>query len=321
MKKTKLLYIIIAMLAVSQVYFIFQINSLKTKVQQTENGIAYAEDRLESNISEIYSNVDRKLEEYTSLVTNCGYEIGEFNLQTLKVPVTFKLQPKTLTETTTVFLKFSAEKILMERQGAEFVLTKAFAIKDEVFPAIIIEDKGVLQFEEHDYLRVYNIRDKVFSSLSPCFEGQSGYSAQGPYDYRMKGNIAMGSVINGDNSFKDIKYIVTLDDEVIKTYQADFVGSGNIEINDNFKMKTGQTLIGKVVATDRLNFTHEYLIMHYVAGEGEQREHYYENEKIIAPDGTAICDLDEKEPIKPYMLSGFIRGDESQDSISKKLVC
>lgn len=296
MKKTKISYIVITMLAVLQVYSVFQINSLKAKVQQTENGIAYAEDRLERNISEIYSNVDRKLEEYTSLVTSSGYEIGEFNLQTLKVPVTFKLQPKTLTETTAVFLKFSEEKIPMEKQGTEFVLTKDFAIKDEVSPTIIIEDKGVLQFEEHDYLRVYNIKDEVFSSLSPRFEGESGYSGQEPYDYRMKGNIAMGSsVINGHNSFKDIKYIVTLDDEVIKTYQAGFVGIGNIEINDNFKMETGQTLIGKVVATDGLNFTHEYLIMHYVAGEREQREHYYENEKIIAPNGTVIYDLDESE--------------------------
>ena len=296
MNKTKILYIIITLLTVLQVYSIFQINSLKAKVQQTENGISYAEDRLERNISEIYSNVDRKLEEYTSLVTSCGFEIGEFNLQTLKVPVTFKFQPKTLAETTAVFLKFSEEKIPMERQGTEFVLTKDFAIKDEVFPTIIIEDKGVLQFEEHDYLRVYNIKDEVFSSLSPRFKGESGYSAQEPYDYRMKGNIAMGSsVINGDNSFKDIKYIVTLDDEVIKTYQADFVGIGNIEINDNFKMETGQKLTGKVVATDGLNFTHEYLIMHYVAGEWEQREHYYENEKIIAPNGTVIYDLDESE--------------------------
>ena len=30
------------MIAVSQVYSIFQINSLKIKIQQTENGIAYA---------------------------------------------------------------------------------------------------------------------------------------------------------------------------------------------------------------------------------------------------------------------------------------
>lgn len=296
MKKTKILYSLITMLAVLQVYSVFQINSLKVKVQQTENKIAYAEERLERNISEIYSNVDRKLEEYTSLVTSSGYEIGEFNLQTLKVPVTFKLQPKTLTETTAVFLKFSEEKIPMEKQGTEFVLTKDFAIKEEVSPIIIIEDKGVLQFEEHDYLRVYNIKDEVFSSLSPRFDGESGYSGQEPYDYLMKGNIAMdSSIINGHNSFKDIKYIVTLDDEVIKTYQAGFVGIGNIEINDNFKMEKGQTLIGKVVATDGLNFIHEYLIMHYVAGEKEQIEHYYENEKIIAPNGTVIYDFDESE--------------------------
>ncbi|HHX60008.1 MAG TPA: hypothetical protein GX707_04605 [Epulopiscium sp.] len=176
MKKTKLLYIVIVMIAASQTYSIFQINRLKVKVQQTENAVAYVEDRLQGNISEIYSNVDRKLEDYTSLVTNCGYKIGEFNLQTLKVPVTFKLQPKTLTETTTVFLRFSEEKIAMEKQDTEFVLTKDFAIMDEIFPTIIIEDKEILQFEDHDYLRIYNIKDEVFSSLSPRFEGESSYS-------------------------------------------------------------------------------------------------------------------------------------------------
>ena len=75
----------------------------------------------------------------------------------------------------------------------------------------------------------------------------------------------------------------------------DFVDIGNIEIDDNFKVETGQKLTGKVVATDALNFTHEYLIMHYVAGEKEQHRNYYENEKIIAPNGTVIYNLDESE--------------------------
>jgi hypothetical protein len=75
---------------------------------------------------------------YSGLRTEFESKIGEFNLQTLKVLVTFKLQPKTLTETTAVFLKFSEEKIPMEKQGTEFVLTKDFAIKDEVSPTITI---------------------------------------------------------------------------------------------------------------------------------------------------------------------------------------
>ena len=115
MKNTKILYIVIAILVVLQIYSLLQINGLKTKVQETERGIGYAQERLDRNISEIYSNVDRKLEEYTSLVTSSGYEIGEINLQTLKVPVTFKLQPKTLTETTAVFLKYGEVIVPMER--------------------------------------------------------------------------------------------------------------------------------------------------------------------------------------------------------------
>lgn len=276
------------MLIVSQIYSVFQIDKLETKIQQTENGISYAVERLQENISTIYSNVDSKMEDYTSLLANCGYEIGSLNLETLKVPVTFTLQPKILTKTTAVFLKFGEEKLSMKRQNTEFVLTKDFSIKDEVLPTVIIEDKGVQQFEEHNNLGVYNIKDNVFSTLSPRFTGESSYSGQEPYNYRMKGNITTDSSVNSHNRFKDIKYIVTLDDEVIQTNNVDITGTFNIEINDNFKMEKGKTLIGKVVAVDELNCTHEYLILHYVAGEIEQRAPYYENEKITAPDGTII---------------------------------
>ena len=296
MKRTKLLYVVIAILVVFQIYSLFKINGLNTSLQQTDSRIASVEDRLERNINVIYSNVDRKLEEYTSLVTSSGYEIGKFNPQTLKVPITFKLQPKVLTETMGVFLKFDQEKVPMEKQGTEFVLTKDFGVQDEILPTIIIEDKGTLQFGESDSLKVYNIKDEIFSSLSPRFEGETSYNSRGPYEYHMKGNIAMYPYLaNGDNSFKDIRYIVTLDDEVIKTYQADFIGVGDIEINDNFKMKRGQKITGKVLARDKYNLTHEYVIMTYIGGEWEENFYHYENEKIISPRGTVIYEYNEND--------------------------
>ena len=147
-----------------------------------------------------------------------------------------------------------------------------------------------------DYLKVYNIKDEIFPSLSPRFEGESSYSPQGPYEYRMRGNIVVSSnEINDNSRFKDIRYIVTLDDEVIKTYQADFIGVGDIEINDNFKMKRGQKITGKVVARDEFNLTHEYLIMTYIGGEWEENFYHYENEKIISPRGTVIYEYNEND--------------------------
>jgi hypothetical protein len=62
-----------------------------------------------------------------------------------------------------------------------------------------------------------------------------------------------------------------------------------------FELREGQILIGKVVATNDLNYMQEYIITRYVAGEKEPPFGYYENEKITAPDGTVIYEFNENE--------------------------
>ena len=67
-----------------------------------------------------------------------------------------------------------------------------------------------------------------------------------------------------------------------------------IKVEDTFEMKEGQILIGKVIATNEFNYTQEYIITQYVGGE-EEPLNYYENEKIIAPDGTVIYEFKEND--------------------------
>ena len=212
------------------------------------------------------------------------------------MPVTFIVQPKTITDETEAFLNFGLEKIPMERQGTGFVLKKDCAIDEELSPTFELEENGILQFEESENLKLYQIKDRILSSLSPNFEGETGYKAQEPYDFYLNGNIKINYDYNrNENGFKDIKFIATLDDEVIKTYPMDFSRQGHVEINEKFKMKTGQKLIVKVVAQDEYNFTHEYILVDYVAGEEEGPEVYHLNEKIITSKGEIIYDFNEYE--------------------------
>lgn len=291
MNKKKLLYIVLAILLVWQINSTVQIGNLKTELQQTKNSITYMEDRLNGNISSIYSNVDKKLAEQASLVSSCNYEVGEFNLETQKVPIIFKLQPKTLTQTTKVSLKFGEDMVLMERAGTAFVLTKEFPMTDEILPTIVVEDNGVQQFENNDCFNVYDMQDKVFPSLYPQFQGESGYNHEEPYHFYLKGEIDVKFNSDAQNSFQNIKYIVTIDDVVQKTYENDSSNSGKIKVDGTFELKKGQILVGKVVATGKLNYTQECIITKYVGGEEEPQWDYYENEKIIAPDGTVIYEL------------------------------
>lgn len=292
MKKNGVLYIVLAILMLSQVYVVFQISDLKRTMQQTENRMRFVEEGLHSNIFDVYETMDERFAEKASLVASCGYEVGKLDQKTLTAPVTFQLQPKVLTETTAAFLVFGEETLPMEKKGTGFVLTKTFAIKDEAFPMIILEDKGIQQFETHSGLQVYSIKEILFSGFSPRFEGEWGGSTQEPYKYQMKGLITTGSSTdNEDNPFKEAKYVVTVEDTVVKTADVPPDG-GAVELNGKFKMEKGQTLLVKVIAVDSLDFTHEYLVQRYVAGTNQQDEGYPQNQTITASDGTVVYDVD-----------------------------
>lgn len=289
MKKIKLIHILILVLIAFQLYSLKEIKQLKTKLQQTDSMIAYIDNNLSNRINDIYSNVDTKLKEQASLVTNARFDVGEYDVDTLKVPFTFKIQPKVLTDTTKAFLSFSGEKVPMTRQGIEFILTRDLDIKDEIVPLIVIEDNGVSQFEENDKLALVDIRDQIFSSIYLHFLGSTQYSAEEPYEVKAEGIIEISSItIQNNNYFKDIKYVVSLDDKVVKTLQTDLTDVGSFEIKDDFVVEAGQTLIGKVVATDRMNMKHEYVIFNYVGGEDEEFVYAGQNEKILTPDGSVI---------------------------------
>lgn len=294
MKKMKFLYIMIAIFIIWQMNSTVQIGKLKAELLQTRNSMTYMEERMNGNISSIYSNVDNKLAEQASIVSFCNYEVGKYNFESRKVPITFRLQPKILGKTTEASLKFGEDMTLMKREGTVFVLTKEFPITNEILPTIVLENDGIQQFENNDYLKVYDIKDKVFPSLHPNFRGKSGYNHEEPYHYYMKGDIDVNFNSDTQNRFNNIKYIVTIDDEVKKTYENDFSNSEVIKVEDTFEMKEGQILIGKVIATNEFNYTQEYIITQYVGGE-EEPLNYYENEKIIAPDGTVIYEFKEND--------------------------
>ena len=277
------------MFIVFQIYLLNEIKQVKSKLHQAENTMSYIESRLSININDIYANVDAKLKQQASLVTRASFDVGEYNVETLKVPFTFKLQPKILTDSTRVYLNVSDEKHPMIKQGSKFVLTIDFDLKDEIMPMIEIEDNGVSQFEENDSINLSDIRNRVFSSLYLNFIGSSSYTAQEPYEFKSDGTIAITSMnIRSNNDFKEIKYVVSIDDEVVKTLQTELTDVGSFLINDSFKLKSGQRLIGKVVATDQMNMTHEYSIFNYIGGDESDMFNMVQNEKIIAPNGIVI---------------------------------
>ena len=305
MKKNTGLYVIIGVLAVSQVYSVLRINSLEDKLQSIDMNLANIDERVGNRIDNIYNDVNNRMNDFTSIVSGSYYTVGDFDADNMTLPITFTVQPKALTDSTKVSLKIENELFPLERSGSEFVGTKNFNIGEEnepIFPQIVIEENGVQQFEDDANISIYSLTDYIIKELNPHFSGSSVSSGNSPYYYKLDGIINLGvaqSAIapyapnyansNDEVYFENIRLVFTADDEVIKEFD-DINKTDMFTLKEKFVLEKGQTLKGIVYADDSNGFKHEYLILHWVAGEDAQREVQNKNMKITAPNGKVIVD-------------------------------
>lgn len=296
MKKQKL-YILIAALIALQLYSLVKIYSLQSRLDYTNQTISSVENRLDSQISSIYQNVDEKLKSQASLIHKSWVKVGKLDVGKLTVPIKFTIEPKRITETMLVSLDFNGEIVQLDKSGLDYSATKDFKISESVFPKIIMQDNGVKTVEEHNGLMVTSIKEQVFPHISANFQGGTNY---GSNQYHAKGILSIDYMPSHENNaFVDIKYVIKLDDEIIKETpvvlekEDGFGGNSTLNIDDKYSMNEGQILTTTVVAVDSLGFTHEYLVAHIVGGSNMQREPNFEKMNIKAPNGEIVYQFDE----------------------------
>lgn len=296
MKKTE--HVVIAGLVVLQLYSIVKINTLQRTIENSNYTIHSIENRLESQINSIYQSVDEKLEEQASLIHSSNIMIEKLDAATLAVPVTFTIEPKSVTETMSVFLDFNDEIIQLEKQGLHYSITKNLKISDNIFPKLIIDDNGVKSVEKHRDLNLSYIKENIFPNIYAHFSGSSSYRSN---EYHENGSLNIDYKPSSENnSFIDVKYVVKIDERIIKetpvelsTYDKSS-GAFTLDIDDKYPMNEGQILTANVVAIDSLGFTHEYLVTHFIAGKNMQREPYFEQVKITGPNGEVVHLFDDE---------------------------
>lgn len=145
-------------------------------------------------------------------------------------------------------------------------------------------------------LRVSNIKGQVFPYIFARFSGESSYRSN---EYRAKGHLDIDYKPSQENNlFIDLKYVVKVDDEIIKERLVVLGKDGRmggiftLEIDDKYSINHGSILTSNVVAVDSFGFTHEYLVTHFVAGSNVQREPHFKQEKIVAPNGELVYQFD-----------------------------
>ena len=295
MKKRKsVFYIIIALFLLLQLYSLSRINRLENYISNLENSVISYQNSLSRMNRDISENVKNILDRQASIIASCSYEIGTPDMEALTIPVSFRVQPKQLTDSTSVSLIFEDETLAMERNGSEFLLTHNFELSNVLTPTIIVEDNGASQFEENRNLFVYGLKSYVFPETYPNFNGSRGCMSRRP-EYEISGTIYMDNystevAANGMNILEEAKYVIAVDGQVISEKEIDLKSSDivfGVDIKEKWKVKQGQTLSLNIIAVDSLGFTHEYPLISYTNGGGDNPVY---GEKITAPDGRVVWD-------------------------------
>ena len=295
--KNKKIYIgigVITVLTINQIYFINRFEKLERKINDLSYQLNHTEQAINNSISNIYYNIDEKLKEEASILSDVNVKIGEIDVDKLSIPVTFSIEPKVVSDTTTVYLKFEDETIKLEKNDIEYTGEKIFEISNnEIQPTIIIEDKGVKNITEDNRLIVPINIEEFIPRLHPFHYGRgwSHTSGSDKYEYREDGFLP----INIDNSrknigFKTIKFITYIDDEKVNEREVtkEEMNNQGLELDNKYTLKEGQVLTSHIIAVDELGFIHEYPLEYYVAGSESQREPQYEAMKITSPDGKVL---------------------------------
>ncbi|HWP80608.1 MAG TPA: hypothetical protein VN446_08205 [Candidatus Acidoferrum sp.] len=285
-----------ALLVMMQLYSLIKIGALERQLENLNYEVSSVETHLSGQLSDIYENAEQKLQQQASLILRASAQLGEPDADTLTVPVTFTVAPKTVTEDTAVSLDFDGETLPLEKFGLEYRATKNIEISQSISPTVVIETGGEKHVEAHAGLALANLREAIFPELFARISVQSSYSSN---TYKQSGSLEIDYKPSQANiGFTDITYVVRVDGNPVKETPVFTGGSGlggtfRPHVDEQYSLEDGQVLTGHVVAVDSLGFIHEYQVLHFTAGADAQREPYSKLEKITGPNGQIIYRDDE----------------------------
>ena len=143
-RKLKPSTVLILALGLCVIVLTVKVNQLTRQVNHLQNNYNIAFSNLENDIALIYDNVDQKLREEASLITDVKYEYGELDTQIHRLPLKLSITPKALTNDMVVSVQVGGESTVLTRQGQQFhgtIPVELFAGYDS-YPLLSITSEG-----------------------------------------------------------------------------------------------------------------------------------------------------------------------------------
>lgn len=259
-------YIIIALIIIN-IFSLLKINSLENSMDNYFQQIVSGINRNNSEISNIYSNIDSILEKQSSLLDSYKIELGDsLNKDDLTVPVNFTVVPKEYSEGLIANIQLNDESFIMNKNGASFETTIDVGIFETFQPKVIISQNGIQKTESID--EYYDLYSKYLLQLGGNFNGSKRY-ADGKHIYK-GGNIEIRITNINENVPEKVSIVYDINGKTIKEEEADIskfdndlytTNSIHTDIIDEVELKANEILTVYANVQDKYGIDYKYVVM------------------------------------------------------------
>ena len=169
---------------------LFEINILQNRIDSFEDHMSSDIDSIQNSISNITYNVESAITSGNSLISSKQFFIGDLDLETLTVPVTFTVVPKEYSQDTVVELVSNGKLYTMEYSDGELKCT----VDVSAFSSINIENITFTSGNKisNEPLTDFsvNVKERIFPEIHSQFSSSSEiYTKDGNLIYSCKGDF------------------------------------------------------------------------------------------------------------------------------------
>lgn len=259
-------YIIIALIVIN-IFSILKINNLENSMDNYYQQIMSGINRNNSEISNIYSNINSVLEKQSSLLDSYKIEFGDnLNKDSLTVPVKFTVVPKEYSVGLTVNIQLNDESFILNKNGTFFETTIDVDIFDAFQPKVVISQNGIQKTESID--EYYDLYNKFLLRLEGYYNGSTQYS-NGKHIYKggkielritntndtVPEKVSIVYDINGSTLRKDEMSISEFSNE---RHATNFI---NTDIIDEVELNANEVLTVYANIQDEYGINYKYVVL------------------------------------------------------------
>ena len=303
-KKNRFQTISIVLPVIALLVCLYKIAGLEAQVSSLENSLNDQYRFLMENISDIYDNVDEKLEQEASLLSGAEYEYGELNTDWHTVDVKISVVPKVISDDMTIRVRCANVEAELTRKDEAFIglLPVALFTEDEQILMTITTADGV-QTEYLDDVYIGYLWSEYLPSL---YQGDiTGSSTFADDKYSLDGTLIIdcSPLESTPNvTFTKFELVTELNDQEIsrEDITLDVLNYATypegVYFRDEYKREyeatEGDSLAIYLEATDSMGYVHRMLVHYWKQLGGAYAETVYGSEIIYDSEGNLLYGKD-----------------------------